>query len=62
MNKVLVAQKKSQIITKYLESIAQYKIDAKKSGNTLSIRVGSSSFNLDTSKNKTVNSRQVLNR
>lgn len=59
---VLGEQRKSQIIRKYLDSIAQYQISANETGNTLTFNVGTSIFQVDTTKRQTVNSRQVLSR
>jgi hypothetical protein len=59
---VLGEQRKSQIISKYLESIAQYKVKAVQSGNNLNITIGNSTFRVDTTKREVVNSRNVLSR
>lgn len=61
---VLTEQKKTLIINKYLESIANRKVSAqqKTASSGLTIRIGSSTFSFDAQQNKQISSRQVLNR
>ena len=59
---VLGEQRKSQIIRKYLDSIAQYEVEGSESGNRVTITVDGSSFNIDTTKREPINSRDVLSR
>lgn len=59
---VLNEQRKSQIISRYLDTISKYKVEASETANSLNISIGGSSFKIDTSKKYKINERKVLSR